>query len=266
MKQPAQHFQTRRVLRHLPLAVALAIFACSGAGAENKPAPAPPNAGAKEKKDPPVDLRALFKFHYENRVRAFREQNLAYRNVVLVGDSITEGFEVARFFPGRRVLNRGIGGDVIGNGLPADDPRGVLRRLDASVFDCAAGDVFLLIGINDLNSGHSVEAMETGYREILRKIKMHSPSIRVHVQSVLPTRGAHARQNAPVREFNRRLEKLAAEFGYPFLNLHPLFVDEQGELKAGYTADGLHLNDAAYRVWRREIERVLGWDTVQTAR
>jgi hypothetical protein len=84
--------------------------------------------------------------HYVNRVKAFKEQNQQLQHVVLLGDSITEGFDVPTYFPGRRVLNRGIGADVIGNALPDDDPRGVLRRLDESVFDCAATDVFLLIG------------------------------------------------------------------------------------------------------------------------
>lgn len=219
----------------------------------------PPSLTVAKEEKPAVDLLALFKFHYENRVKSFREQNQAYQNVVLLGDSITEGFEAPKYFPGRRVLNRGIGGDVIGNALPPDDPRGVLKRLDASVFDCAATDVFLMIGTNDLNSGRDLTSMELGYRQLLGRIKQKAPSIRVHVQALLPTRGAHAARNAPVREFNARLAKLAAEFGYDFLNLHPLFTDAQGELKAEFTADGLHLNEAAYRVWRVEVIRVMGW-------
>mgnify|MGYP001340690823 FL=1 len=211
---------------------------------------------AEKKPDPPVDLRGLFKMHYENRVRAFREQNALYRNVVLLGDSITEGFDPAVYLPGRRVLNRGIGGDVIGNGLPADDPRGVLRRLDASVFDCAASDVFLMIGINDLNSGHSVDQMETGYREILTRIKERAPAVRVRVQSLLPTRGQYAHQNGPVREFNRRLERLAADHGYPYLDLHARFRDGDGLLKAEFTPDGLHLTERGYQEWRKEILKV----------
>jgi lysophospholipase L1-like esterase len=208
---------------------------------------------------PPADWGALFKIHYANRVRAFKEQNQQLQYVVLLGDSITEGFDVAKHFPGRRVLNRGIGADVIGNALPDDDPRGVLRRLDESVFDCAATDVFLLIGINDLGSGRTPDVMEQGYRELLARIKKHSPAIRVHVQSVLPTRGNHAKHNKPVLDFNERLQKLAKEFGYEYLDLHKLMADEKGELKANLTPEGLHLNDEAYKLWRGEIERVMGW-------
>jgi len=206
-----------------------------------------------------VDLLGLFKMHYANRVRSFQDQNQALQNVVLLGDSITEGFEVAKFLPGRRVLNRGIGGDVIGNALPEDDQRGVLRRLDESVFDCAATDVFLMIGVNDLGSGRTPDVMEPGYRQILERLKKEAPTVRVHVQSLLPTRDRFGKHNAPVLDFNGRLQKLATEFGYDYLDLHKLMADDKGELKAEFTADGLHLNPAAYEVWRGEVLRVMGW-------
>jgi lysophospholipase L1-like esterase len=205
------------------------------------------------------DWRAIFQIHYADRVRSFREQNHIFDNVVLVGDSITEGFDVAKFFPGRRVLNRGIGADVIGNALPPDDKRGVLKRLDESFFDCSARDAFLLIGINDLGDGHSPETMEAGYREILDRVKKHSPALRVHVQSVLPTRGSFAKHNANVNDFNQRLRKLAKEFGYDYIDLHSQMTDDQGELKKELTADGLHINAAGYKIWKAQIKKTLDW-------
>lgn len=249
----------RRSYTQLGLWVALTTPLWS-AGSEAMPKRPVTQVAQEKKAEPPVDLGALLRFHYQVRNQSFQEQNLAIRNVVLVGDSITEGFEIPKYFPGRRMLNRGIGGDVIGNEVPKDDPRGLLRRLDSSIFDCAASDVFLMIGINDLNSGHSVDTMEAGYRELLRRIKTETPRVRVHVESLLPTRGGFAARNAPVREFNARLRKLAAESGYDFVDLHPLLTDAQGELKAEFTADGLHLTPAGYEIWKREVLRVMGWD------
>lgn len=215
---------------------------------------------AAEPAKPAPDWAALFKIHWQNRTKAFREQNQQLQNVVLLGDSITEGFEVAKFFPGRRVVNRGIGADVIGNNMPSDDPRGVLQRLDNSVFDCAPTDLFILIGINDLNTGRNVDGMEAGYRELLTKIRARLPELRIHVQSVLPTRGAHAKQNEPVREFNGKLKALAAEFKCSFIDLHALMADDKGELKADLTNDGLHLTDAGYEIWKRQVLKTLNWD------
>lgn len=217
-------------------------------------------AAEQAEKKQEVDWAALFKIHWQNRVKAFKEQNENLQNVVLLGDSITEGFEIAKYFPGRRILNRGIGADVIGNAMPADDPRGVLQRLDVSVFDCAATDVFILIGINDLNSGRTVDSMEEGYRELLKRLREKQPALKIHVQSVLPTRGAHAKQNAPVVAFNEKLKKLAEEFKCDWIDLHALMRDDKGELKADFTNDGLHLTEPAYRIWRGEILKTLKWD------
>ncbi len=214
---------------------------------------------AKKPAAPAPDWRAIFQMHYANRVENFREQNQIFQNVVLVGDSITEGFSVAKYFPGRRVLNRGIGADVIGNDLPKTDKRGVLKRLDESIFDCSPCDVFLLIGINDLGDGHSPEVIEAGYREILQRVKAHSPTLRVHIQSVLPTRGTFAKHNANVNDVNRRLQKLAKEFGYDFIDLHSQMTDDKGELKKEFTVEGLHLTDPAYKVWKAQIERTMKW-------
>jgi lysophospholipase L1-like esterase len=207
----------------------------------------------------PGDMVAFFRMHWDDRVRAFKEQNQIWQNVVLLGDSITEGFDAGKYFPGRRVLNRGIGADVIGNDLPADDHRGILRRLDSSVFNCAPTDVFLLIGINDFGDGHSVDELEQGYREILERIHTNAPLVKIHVESVLPTRGKYAKHNAHVREFNVRLRKLAAEFGCDYLDLHQLMVDDHGELKAEFTPEGLHLNERAYQVWQAAVNKTMGW-------
>ncbi len=236
-----------------------ALVSADAPGATNSPAGARTAAKAEPAKAS-TDWAAFFKMHWENRVRGFKEENLQWQQVVLLGDSITEGFEVAKYFAGRRVLNRGIGADVIGNNLPAEDPRGVLQRLDNSVYDCSPSALFILIGINDLNSGRTVDSMEAGYRELLKRLRERRPDLRIFVQSVLPTRGLHAKQNAPVVEFNQRLQKLASDYRCTFLDLHSLMRDGDGQLKAEYTTDGLHLTEPAYRVWREQIIKALKWN------
>lgn len=216
-------------------------------------------ARAEDKPAAPENPLGLFQMHYENRVKSFREQNRVYQNVVLLGDSITEGFDVDKYLPGRRVINRGIGADVIGNDLAASDKRGVLKRLNESVFDCAPVAVFILIGINDLGQGHTPDMVERGYRAMLQEIRARRPKLKVYVQSLLPTRGGFAKHNANIIDLNRRLQKLAGEFDCEYLDLHSLMADDAGELKAEFTNDGLHLKPAAYEVWRDQVEEKLGW-------
>ena len=217
-------------------------------------------------KKPAPNLADFFKQHWTNRVKEFRDENKRFKtqksavpNVILLGDSITEGFNVKKYFANHPVLNRGISADVIGNDLPKTDNRGILRRLDESVFDCVPEDVFVLIGINDLGMGHKPAVIEAGYRDLLERIKKHAPNARVHVQSVLPTRGNYAKHNDNVNDVNKRLQKLAQEFGYDYVDLHSHMTDDKGELKKEFTADGLHLKDPGYKVWQAEINKKLGW-------
>jgi lysophospholipase L1-like esterase len=242
------------------------LFAFLGASAAAQTAatkPAPPPAPAQK---PAPNLGDFFKQHWTDRVKQFREENkrfkaekLASPNVILLGDSITEGFSVKKYFADHPVLNRGISADVIGNDLPRNDNRGILRRLNESVFDCLPDDVFILIGINDLGMGHSPAVIEAGYRDLLGRIKKHAPSVHVHVQSVLPTRDRYAHHNDNVNDLNKRLQKLASDFGYDYLDLHSHMTDDKGELKKEFTADGLHLKDPGYKVWQAEINKKLGW-------
>jgi lysophospholipase L1-like esterase len=242
----------------LTLSVLFANSAYKSYAAESTTAEPPTKKAAPAA--PAPDMRALFQMHYGLRVNNFRDQNQIFQNVVFVGDSITEGFDLQKFFPNHRMLNRGIGADVIGNALKPDDKRGVLKRLDESFFDVPARDAFLLIGINDLGDSHTPEVMEAGYREILEKVKKNAPLMKVHVQSVLPTRGAHAKRNPDVLDFNQRIQKLAQEFGYDYIDLHSQMKDDKGELKAEFTADGLHLNADGYKVWKAQVDKTMGWE------
>ncbi len=216
---------------------------------------------------PKPDYAALFKQHWIDRVNSFREQNKTFlrereittHNVILLGDSITEGFHVDKYFPDRHVLNRGIGADIIGNKLPESDKRGILRRMDESVFDCNPSDVFLLIGINDLGMGHKPGDIEAGDREILEQIRKKTPNVHVHIQSLLPTSGAYARHNPNVLDVNNRLQKLAKEFGYDYVDLHSKMTDDKGELKKELTPEGLHLKEGGYKIWKAEIDKTMGW-------
>lgn len=215
----------------------------------------------EQKNEKPERSEGFMKFqlHWENRVKMFQAENNAYQNIVLLGDSITEGFTLSKHFPYARILNRGIGADVIGNDLLPDDKRGVLKRLNESVFNTGATHLFILIGINDLGMGHTPQQMEKGYEEILKQIKEKDPQLKVYVQSVLPARGGFNKHNPNVLDFNKRIKALAEKYQYTYVDLHSLMTDDNGELKAEFTGDGLHLTDDAYKVWKAKIVEVLGW-------
>lgn len=241
----------------LASALVLLCALCGSAGSQT-PTPAA---------TPEVHGAAWFLRHHQNRVAQFEAENAtisqssAEQNVILLGDSLTEGWALhdraARFLPGWRIVNRGISADTVGR------ERGVLGRLDASVFDCNPSHVFLLIGINDLADLHrdgapSVEEIWRDYRAIVEQIRTRRPDVVLTLITLPPTGAQHAYLIPMIVDFNRRIGDLAREAALPLIDLYPLLADEEGQLRADLTGgDGLHWTDAAYARLSREIDRVL---------
>lgn len=172
--------------------------------------------------------------------------------IVLLGDSITEGFRVSEI-AGMRVINMGISGDQIS----MDRPDGGVRNRVSLLEKARAAHIFLLIGINDFGSSKPIEKAQKQYEELVSAIRKTAPNATLHIQSILPTRGRFAHHNATVRTMNEFLRELARREGVDFVDLAAVMRDEHGELRKEWTGDGLHLLPPAYEAWKRVIEEKL---------
>jgi lysophospholipase L1-like esterase len=194
--------------------------------------------------------------HYENRMDAIKKV-LAERaqpttqTIVLLGDSITEA-HTAHEINGIPAINMGIGGDQI----EMTTGGGVLKRVDL-VQQAKPTHIFLMIGINDLGSGKSLDKMKEQYTRLVERLRQDNPDAHLHIESVLPTRGAFAHHNANVLEFNKFLQGLAKKNGLDYIDLHSLYKDQNGELKAEVTREGLHLIPKAYDIWTAQLEKAV---------
>lgn len=202
--------------------------------------------------------------HYARRVEAFRAENArldpAKRHVVLVGDSLTEGWEsrgrIRKFLPALadRVLGRGIASDGLGSG-----PRGLLRRMDASIHDTRPSHVVLLMGVNDIGrDGSGVAGAARALERVVQQVRERHPDVPLLLVTLTPTRGGYAAFNPHVVRMNEHVRRIAAERGCRLIDLHALVVDAHGELPAAMASDGLHWTDAVYEVLGHEVEREVG--------
>jgi lysophospholipase L1-like esterase len=157
--------------------------------------------------------------------------------VVLLGDSLTQFGRWEEWLRGVPVLNRGVSGET------SDD---VLQRMDAAVNDPIA--VFLLIGTNDLAWGYSTEHIAGNVRAILAEIERRAPGTPVVVPSV-PPRTRPFRE--PIRALNQAYRDLVAAGGphVEYLDIATALADEEGDLRAAFTPDGVHLSGAGYAAW-----------------
>lgn len=183
----------------------------------------------------------LLTHFYTVRVSFFDSFPINSDDVVMLGDSITEGGEWNELFPLVQMRNRGIAGDTT---------TGVLPRLQ-SIVDGKPAAVFLKIGTNDLERVADRQVSYQQYRDIVARIKAGSPSTDIYVQSLLP-RAADMREE--VEAYNREIQAIASELGVTYIDLYPAFLAEDGSIQDDLTYDELHLTGAGYKLWQSLLE------------
>lgn len=188
-----------------------------------------------------------FRNEYYFRKRAIHETLPLQKNaIVMFGNSLTEQGYWNEYFPGKRIQNRGIGGDVL---------TGMMDRLQ-SILDGRPAKIFVMAGINDiLFSDISTEKFREMYVQMIQKIMEESPKTRIYIQSLLPVNEKAGKdaaflkdKNPKIRQFNTVIKSIAEEWALPFIDIYPA-LEKAGELDERYTFDGVHLNAEGYRIW-----------------
>jgi lysophospholipase L1-like esterase len=168
--------------------------------------------------------------------------------VVFFGDSITDIWPMAEYFPGKPYVNRGIGGQTTAQ---------MLVRFRQDVLDLKPKAVVILAGTNDIagNTGPiSLEDIETNYTTLAELARLHH--IALIYASVLPVHeytekaGDMFTQRPPekILALNRWLNDYCSAHGCVYLDYFSAMVDDKGFLKKDLADDGLHPNAAGYKI------------------
>lgn len=169
-------------------------------------------------------------------------------DIIFLGNSITQGGEWAELLDNPLVKNRGIGGDRA---------EWIFDRLDYLINGKPA-KLFIMIGINDLNSGRSPEDVAADIGRIVELFAEGSPGTEIFVQSILPMnddlRPKASERMHLVPAANDAIRKMCEEKGVAFLNVYPLFTDRHEKLDAAYSLDGLHLTGEGYLRWAEYLK------------
>ena len=127
--------------------------------------------------------------------------------MVFLGDSITDGWPLDKYFPGKPYVNRGIGGQTT--------PQ-MLVRFREDVINLQPSVLIILAGTNDIagNSGPmSLEEIEANYTTMAELARAHG--IRVVFSSILPVHNYTELSNnmfaqrpmSQIRELNRWMQE-----------------------------------------------------------
>jgi lysophospholipase L1-like esterase len=163
-------------------------------------------------------------------------------DIVFIGDSETERFELYELLKNPNVKNRGVGSEFT---------EGVLKRID-HISAAHPKEIFLMIGINDLiNKVPTTQALQN-INQIIQRIKSSSPETKIFIQSVLPTNRA---SGDTIIVFNKQLSALAGRSNVTYINLYDLF-NNNGSLKYD-CGDGLHVSGEGYIKWAQVLKQYL---------
>jgi lysophospholipase L1-like esterase len=168
------------------------------------------------------------------------------RRVVFLGDSITDGWKLAQYFPDKPYVNRGIGGQTTSQ---------MLVRVFPDVIDLKPTALIVLAGTNDIsrNTGPQTPAMvEENIQAITELAQVHG--IKVVLCSLAPVSDYTARKQterrppADILRLNAWLREYAAKAHAVYADYYAALVDDKGMLRDGYSEDGLHPNAKGYEL------------------
>lgn len=172
------------------------------------------------------------------------------QQVLFIGDSLTEWFQLEKHFPDVDIINEGIAGDTT---------YGVLERLD-EIIENQVDMIFLMIGINDVFNGFQKDDIIENQELIIEQILTHVNGTKVIVQSLLPVNesmlGSPGYLNKLIRYINKELKSHCDARKLTYLNLFPDFLEGK-EMKKEYTTDGGHLSEAGYDLWAEKIREYI---------
>ena len=209
-------------------------------------------------RDNNTDLEQLIKEYRANKIALYTQENELYADyevdAAFIGDSLTDGYDVKRFYPDIIVSNRGIGGDTTFD---------LEARLEVSLYDLKPKVIVMLIGANNFKT------MFDNYEQILIGYKTNLPNTRVILLSLTSMSMEWGKNNDIAKENNIKIKALAEKYSFEYVDLYSALLNEETkEIYPEYTIDGGHLTEAGYIVLTEQITPVLNeelklWNTLK---
>ena len=193
------------------------------------------------------------------RQKCYRQlnKNAGKGQIVFAGSSLCELFPVNEMLVNRGenmiVYNRGISGDTI---------PGYRQKINDCILDLQPKKLFINIGTNDMNPEEFDEAaLISGYEELLNTVLEAVPGVKIYVLSYYPINEEMLqaqpwpcyRTNARVASTNAAVRAMCGRMGLKYVEVGKSLTDENGQLKAEWTMDGMHMYPEAYETVLDEL-------------
>lgn len=195
-----------------------------------------------------------FNHHKVKVVTKIKEVEKVPANYLFLGDSITDFYDLDKYYNELPVVNSGISGNT------TDD---ILNDMKKRAYQYNPSKVFLLIGTNDLIHNKSNEEIVEKVEKIIEEIKENRSKAEIYLQSIYPVNYKLSpymvknRKNDDIKEINEKLEDYCEDNDITYINMYDLLKDKDDNFNSEYTKDGLHPNDDGYEVITKELKKYL---------
>lgn len=183
------------------------------------------------------------------------ESKSSENNVVFIGNSITDSWPsyMPEFFQENHYIGRGISGQTT--------PQ-MLVRFRPDVIALSPAAVVILAGTNDIAENTGRATIEEIFGNICSMVELAAANnIKVVLCAVLPAFDYPWRPGLEPAEKIVRLNSLLKDYanknGHVFLDYHGQMADKKNGLIETYTYDGVHPNDAGYKLMAAMVKEVL---------
>ncbi|MEI8029938.1 MAG: SGNH/GDSL hydrolase family protein [Comamonadaceae bacterium] len=204
---------------------------------------------ATEADDAKMDWPNLTAYRSANAMDGLPTQG--ERRVVFMGDSITEFW--TKSYWNKSTINRGISGQT--------SPQ-MLLRFRADVIALKPKVVVILAGTNDIAGNTGTSTNEMIVDNIASMVDLaRANGIKVVLCSVLPAAGFYwneaARPAPQIAALNQLLQDYAKRQHLIYVDYYASMVDERPGLNKVYSDDGVHPNEAGYKVMITLVDKAI---------
>jgi lysophospholipase L1-like esterase len=167
--------------------------------------------------------------------------------IVFAGSSsFTKWKDVAMYFPGYPIINRGFGGASLVD---------LIRYAEEAIIQYQPRQVFIYCGENDMADVDTVSPatvlmrFTTLHRLLVKQLPTNTKLVFVSIKPSI----ARWRLENKFKEANQLIRDfIATQKNTQFLDLHNAMLDEKGLPQHDiFIADNLHLNAKGYQIWQK---------------
>jgi acyl-CoA thioesterase I len=172
------------------------------------------------------------------------------RRVVFIGATVVESWDLAKSFPEKEYINRGIANQGTGQ---------MLLRFRLDVTQLRPRAVVIFPGLSDLAQGIALADIQENLVMMAQLAKANNVRVLfASAQPVNPT-GPHPAAKAvspeKIRELNRWLFQYARDHADTYVDIWSPLGDQRYVLNSEFTSDGIHPNEAGYKAMVPAVEK-----------